>query len=326
MNNKSRILFLLDYLKKNTDEETPVSSAQLRREFKEHGMNATAATLRNDIATLRESGYDIISEEENGVATWYKCVDQDWTPSEVQILVDAVASSLFISKEKSNMLIGRLATLLGPGERKRLVPGIRVEDQIKAQNDQVLIVITRIREAIDTDRRIRFRHYVYTPEMEQEPKHDGYVYEVSPYATIWKQDRYYLVGFSEKHGCVANFRIDRMEVPEIIGESRRPAPEDLKLEDNSDKIFWMFDGPEAEITLRFRPKLMNQVVDRFGTELKLKNISEESIDVTVTIHLSPTFYAWLFQYAGEMTIVEPEGIREAYAERLQTAIDDVLGE
>ena len=49
-----------------------------------------------------------------------------------------------------------------------------------------------------------------------------------------------------------------------------------------------------------------------------------SIDVTVTVHLSPTFYAWLFQYAGKMTIVEPEGIREAYAERLQTAIDDVL--
>ena len=326
MNNKSRILFLLDYLKRNTDEETPVSAAQLRREIREHGMNATATTLRDDIATLRESGYDILSEEENGVATWYKCVDRDWTPSEVQILADAVASSLFISKVKSNMLIERLSTLLGPGERKRLVPAIRVEDQMKAQNDQVLTVITRIRDAIDTDRRIRFRHYVYTPELKQEPKHGGLVYEVSPYATIWKQDRYYLVGWSEKHGSVASFRIDRMEVPEIIEEERRPAPEGLKLEDNSDKIFWMFDGPEAKITLRFKPELMNQIVDRFGTELKLKNISEESIDVTMTVHLSPTFYAWLFQYAGEMTIVEPEGIREAYAERLQTAIDDVLGE
>ncbi len=325
MSNKSRILFLLDYLKRNTDEETPVSAAQLRREFKEHGMNATAATLRDDIATLRESGYDIISEEENGVATWYKCVDQDWTPSEVQILVDAVASSLFISKEKSNMLIGRLSTLLGPGERKRLAPGIRVEDQMKAQNEQVLLTITRIREAIDTDHRIQFRHNIYTPELTQIPKHDGYVYEVSPYATIWKQDRYYLVGWSEKHGSVANFRIDRMEVPEIIEEVRRLAPEDLKLEDNSDKIFWMFDGPEAEITLRFKPKLMNQIVDRFGTDLKLKNKTENSIDVIVKVHLSPTFYAWLFQYAGEMTIVEPEHICQAYAERLQTAIDDTLG-
>lgn len=325
MSNKSRILFLLDYLKRNTDEETPVSAAQLRREFKEHGMNATAATLRDDIATLRKSGYDIISEEENGVATWYKCVDQDWTPSEVQILVDAVASSLFISKEKSNMLIGRLSTLLGPGERKRLAPGIRVEDQMKAQNEQVLLTITRIREAIDTDSRIRFRHNMYTPDLKQIPKHDGYVYEVSPYATIWKQDRYYLVGWSEKHGNVANFRIDRMEVPEIIEEVRRPAPEDLKLEDNSDKIFWMFDGPEEEVTLRFHPEMMNQIVDRFGTELKLKRIDEENIDVKVKVHLSPTFYAWLFQYAGWMTVIEPEPVCMTYAARLQTAIDDTLG-
>ena len=31
----------------------------------------------------------------------------------------------------------------------------------------------------------------------------------------------------------------------------------------------MFDGPEEEVTLRFRPELMNQIVDRFGTDLKL---------------------------------------------------------
>ena len=31
-------------------------------------------------------------------------------------------------------------------------------------------------------------------------------------------------------------------------------------------------------------------------------------------------------YAGEMKIVEPEGIREAYAERLQTALDDALAD
>ena len=332
MNNKSRILFLLDYLRRNTDEVTPVSAAQLRREFRAHGMNATPTTLRDDIATLRESGFEIVSEEENGVATWYKFVDLDWDPTEVQILVDAVASSQFISKEKSNLLIGRLSTLLGPGERKKLGAGIRVEDQVKARNEKVLLTITNIRRAISTDRRIRFMHNEYIPELDkdqklkQKPKHGGYVYEVSPYATIWKQDRYYLVGWSEKHGSVANFRIDRMEVPEVTEEPRRPAPKDLKLEDNSDKIFSMFDGPEAEITLRFRPKLLDQIVDRFGAELELKNINEESIDVTVTVHLSPTFYAWLFQYAGEMKIVEPEGIREEYAERLQTALDDALAD
>lgn len=202
---------------------------------------------------------------------------------------------------------------------------IQVEDQTKAQNEFVLYTIQKIREAIEKNRRIRFRHYKYTPEVERKPKHGGYIYEVSPYATIWKEDRYYLIGWSEKHGGIANFRIDRMEVPEITETARRPAPEDLRPEDNSDRIFRMFDGPEEEVTLRFRPGLMNQVTDRFGTELKLSNRKKESIDVTVKVHLSPTFYAWLFQYAGDMTIVRPEYVARQYAERMETALDDALG-
>ena len=325
MSNKSRILFLLNWLKENTDEERAASAAELRKQLQDQGMNATAATLRNDIAVLRESGYDITIREENGVATWYKYLDREWSAAEVQILIDAVASSQFISKEKSRQLIRRLTTLAGPSEREHLKPGIQVEDQTKAQNEFVLYTIQKIREAIEKDRRIRFRHYEYTPEVERKPKHGGYVYEVSPYATIWKEDRYYLIGWSEKHGGIANFRIDRMEVPEITEAVRRPAPEDLRPEDNSDRIFRMFDGPEEEVTLRFRPQLMNQITDRFGTELKLGNRKKESIDVTVKVHLSPTFYAWLFQYAGDMTIVRPEYVARQYAERMETALDDALG-
>ena len=148
---------------------------------------------------------------------------------------------------------------------------------------------------------------------------------MSPYATIWKQDRYYLIGWSEKHRGIANFRIDRMEVPETTEEARRLAPEDLRPEDNTDRIFWMFDGPEEEVTLRFRPELMNQIVDRFGTELRPVRKRAGGIDVTVKVHLSPTFYAWLFQYVGEMTVVSPEYVARQYAERLGARLDDVLG-
>ena len=321
MNNKARILFLLKYLKENTDEEISVSAAELRKVLRAGGMNGSAPTLRDDIAALREAGYDIQIQEANGVATWYRYLDRDWSAPEVQILIDAVASSQFISKEKSRQLISRLAALAGPSERAHLGPGIRVEDQMKAQNEFVLYTIQKIREAIEADCRLRFRHYLYTPDLLRVPKHNGYVYEVSPYATIWKQDRYYMVGWSEKHGGIANFRIDRMEVPEVIRIPRHPAPEDLRLEDNSDKIFWMFDGPEEEVTLRFRPELMNQIVDRFGTELKLHNRKKNSIDITVKVHLSPTFFAWLFQYVGDMTIAGPEYVRRQYMEKLKDGMD-----
>lgn len=92
-----------------------------------------------------------------------------------------MASSLFISQEKSRVLIDRLVRLAGPGERKDFAPSIRVEQQMKAENEKKLYTIQKIREAIKSDRRIRFWYFVYTPQMHLVPKHDGYVYEVSPY-------------------------------------------------------------------------------------------------------------------------------------------------
>jgi len=67
---------------------------------------------------------------------------------------------------------------------------------------------------------------------------------------IWKKDRYYLVGWSEKHGGVAHFRIDRMGMPKLNHRPRVPEPDDLCLEDRTDKIFIMFDGPEETVTLQ----------------------------------------------------------------------------
>ena len=45
----------------------------------------------------------------------------------------------------------------------------------------------------------------------------------------------------------------------------------------------------------------------------------------LTVHLSPTFYAWLFQYVGKMTVVAPAHVRQHYAEKLRDAMDEALG-
>lgn len=325
MSNKARILFLLKYLKENTDEERSISASELRRMFRAEGMNVSAPTLRDDIATLIEAGYDIDVEEINGIATWYKYLDRDWSASEVQILIDAVSSSQFITREKSRQLIERLATLAGPSDQDKLEPSIRVEDQVKAPNENILYIVQIIREAIQKDRKIQFEHYQYSTRMERIPKHDGYRYVVSPYAMIWKKDKYYLIGWSEKHDRIAHFRIDRMGMPVITEEPRIPAPETLKLEDRSSKIFSMFDGPEETVKLRCVPELLDQVIDQFGEKIKVTKTAKNYLDILATVHLSPTFYGWLFQYVGQMTIIGPDYVCEQYAERMETGLDDVLG-
>ena len=48
--------------------------------------------------------------------------------------------------------------------------------------------------------------------------------------------------------------------------------------------------------------------------------------VTVPVSLSTTFFAWVFQYVGKMSILAPEYVREKHAGYLEDALDDALGE
>ena len=82
----------------------------------------------------------------------------------------------------------------------------------------------------------------------------------------------------------------------------------------------------AEIITIGDELLIGQVVDQFGDELEIVRKEEKRMDVRVTVHLSPTFYGWLFQYVGEMTLVGPDHVCQAYAGYLEQALDEVLGE
>ena len=73
-------------------------------------------------------------------------------------------------------------------------------------------------------------------------------------------------------------------------------------------------------------EIPDQVIDRFGDGVELKRKNRNSFYVTVPVCLSTTFYGWVFQFVGKMSILAPEHVREAYAGYLEMALDEVLGE
>ncbi len=326
---KPRVLYLMQYLEQNSDEQHPVTTAEIRKELAAKGCPVSIITLRADIESLLEAGYEISINEKEGFSTTYSWIDRDLSAPELQILVDAVSSSQFITTEKSKELIQKLVTLAGPSYQASLTPQILVSEHVKAPNKQILLSVQAIRRAIDHDRKITFKYMQYNTDKAQVPKYAGTPeedYVVSPYATIWNSDRYYLVGYYEKRKKVNTFRIDRMTKVRQIQKRRIPEPDDFNVQDYTDKVFWMYNGNEEEVTLRCRHKILDQVIDRFGEGIELKNITKQTFDVTVPVCISGTFYAWVVQFIGEMNIVAPGHVRDAYAEYLQDGIDDVLGQ
>ena len=328
MPNRDRILLLLQTLQKQSDDETWLTTADLRAVLEAEGYECSIRTLRKEIQSIIDSGYNIEIQESEGQSTKYAWKARKWTAPELQILIDAVSSAQFIPPKRSDKLISHLAALGGPSYKDRLKPQIMVSEHIKAKNADMIYSVQKIRRAIELDKKISFRYLRFNADLKQVPKHagtDDEKYVVSPYATVWNDDRYYLVGWSDKRKKVVTYRIDRMKVPNILKQKRVPQPEDFDIRDYRDKVFWMYDGVVEDVTLRCRMNILDQVVDRFGDGIKIRKADEGVFDVTVPVAVSGTFFAWVFQFVVEMKIMEPEKVRERYMYLLQDAMDYAMG-
>ena len=323
MANKGRVLYLLRYLQQCSDEGHPVTTAEIRKELADKGCSATVETVRDDISMIRGCGFDVVVNETSGQSTTYSYVDRDFSAPELQILIDAVSSSQFVTRSKSEQLINKLVSMAGPSHADALRPNVLTAECVKAGNNQFLYIIQKIHEAIRNDRKISFQYYQLNLNKERVPRHDGKKYVVSPYATLWRYDRYFLIGYSDIREKTVVFRVDRMGMPELTEESRVPQPEDFRIQNYAEKVFWMYDGPEKQVTFRCRHHMMDQIVDYFGVDVKPENITENTFDVTVSVSVSNPFFAWVAGFTGDMTIARPADVKEAYKNMLQKGLDDI---
>ena len=306
---KSRILFLLRYLFENTDDEHSVSTNDLIAILNENGFSANRKTVRDDVEMLCDAGYEILVDKD-GKSNSYHYGSRTFELPELKMLVDAVSSSRFISAEKSEILIQKLTSLASKHEGKELTAKIFTADRIKADNEKIFLITDIVSQAIEQERKISFQYYDYLPTKEKVLKRSGEVYIISPYALIWSDDRYYLVGYSDKRHILTPFRVDRMTVPQITDE---PAVKNTEFNpaDFTNKVVQMYSsGVEETVILRCQNDKMRSVIDKFGDGVHVSIMDDQHFTAEIQVQPSQTFYGWVFTFRGDIEIIAPESVRE----------------
>lgn len=80
----------------------------------------------------------------------------------------------------------------------------------------------------------------------------------------------------------------------------------------------MFATQETtEVKLLCDNSMMKEVIDKFGTKVRAKAVDEDHFLATVKVCASPTFYRWVFGWAGLMKIEGPEEVVNRYNTLLQ---------
>jgi len=302
--NKARLLTLLKMLYEKTDDEHKLTTSQILDNLREKKIHSNDKTLRRDIAMLKELGFDVIVDRSK--PNKYHIGARGFDLAEVKLLIDAVASSRFVTEKKSQELGEKLARLVSENQRPQLIRHIHATNRIKSDNAENFYNVDIVNEAINSKKKISFKYTEYNRYKEKVFRNNDEVYELSPYALFWNEDYYYVVGWNDKHNNVSTFRTDRLYKPEILNEDAVPKPEDFNLEDYSRQIFEMFDGEEVDVVLECKNEFMKYIIDRFGEDVDAEPVSRKTFEARVRVALSPTFYAWVFTFEGGIKIVSPE--------------------
>ena len=82
----------------------------------------------------------------------------------------------------------------------------------------------------------------------------------------------------------------------------------------------MFDGAEEKVTLLCKNDMMNYIVDKFGDEVETSPVDKDFFEATADISVSQTFFAWVFQFNGDIKITGPSSVVSRYREMLNSAL------
>lgn len=306
---KAKLLYVMDYLLKYSDEEHPVTVAQLVRELDRHGISAERKSIYDDLETLRAFGMDIL-QAGAGRSSGYYVAGRSFELPELKLLADSVQSSKFITYKKTLSLLQKIEGLASVHQAQQLRRQLYVKNRIKTMNESIYYNVDELHRAIAEKRKIRFHYFEYTVQKERRFRRDGAWYVLSPYALSWDDENYYLVAYDSGTERIKHFRVDKMADIQLTDEPRdgEEVCAALDMGVYARKTFGMFTGEETSVRLRFETELVGPVLDRLGREVMLVPDGEDHFTVRTDVIVSPQFFAWVLGFGSRARVLEPESV------------------
>lgn len=322
-NQKLKLIYLARILQEKTDEEHGLTMQQLIDELARYDVKAERKSIYDDIEALSYIGMDVLKETSGG-KTEYKLVSRTFELAELKLLVDAVQSSKFITRKKSESLIRKIEELASTYQARKLARNVHVANRIKTMNESIYYTVDDIHSAIYQGKKITFQYFKWNEKGEKALRRDGKVYKVSPWALTWDDENYYLVAFDSEAGMIKHYRVDKMVKLKVCDEKREGEDHfknfDMAL--YSRKTFGMYSGSDEQVTLRCMNPMADPIIDRFGQDVLMRPVAgEDAFDVTVKVSVSPVFLTWVMNFGGDIRIIGPQHVIDQQIELAKKTLE-----
>ena len=309
-NQKLRLLYLKEILEQHTDEEHYITTPEIRRLLGLQHLEFDRKTLYADIEDLKLYGFEIDHPEKSQS---YKLLNPTFELHEIKLLADAIQTSKFLPQDKTEKLLDKLMNLVSIHQRNSLRGQVIVSNRAKNLNERILYNVSNIHQAIEENVQIEFRYFDYTIHKLRAYRKRGKEYYISPWALIYTDDNYYLLGYDPEKKEIRPFRVDRMDGVILCYDKPREGQEAYDAIDKSaytNYTFSMYGGEIEKVTMVFQNRMMNAVIDRFGKDVLAVPEDKSHFRITVPAAVSQQFFGWVFGLGKSVRIVEPESVKK----------------
>lgn len=223
VSNNIKFYTFIEILKSYSDENVSLSIKEIQHHMRKRlGVDVDRRTIYAYIRDMKALGIDVSDYDKSKEG--YYINSNCFEASEVRFLADAVLTSNFVTRRRTEAILEKLRTFNSIYQNKDFLKDVYIEDIPKSTNEDVFVSMARISEAIKFSRKIRFNYceYNYFRELECKVDENGNLREFvkSPVYMVLRDKNYYLVCEDEDSEVFQYFRIDMMLNVFVIEDER----------------------------------------------------------------------------------------------------------
>ena len=314
-------IYVLNVLKKYTDEEHMISATDISRLVEEeYGVTIDSRTVRRNIELLNYMfDYDISTRQENKKGYYIsRNPDTDFEPGEIRAIIDTFSYANYIVPKIGENIIKKCKHLQNIYENEKLKDYKIYAKKSKTDNMEVIKNIEDIVDAINLKRKIHFNYWKYSIERKLE-KINWTSPTVSPFAIIYDEQQFFLIAIKEGKDEFYSYRLDRIKDLNILEEKINIKRTNKEIEEYVESKVMKFGGKLIEVEAICKMGLLDEVIDQFG-----RNITIEKRDNTDEFKLIVDssrigFKMWAMRNIDYVEVIKPLSLRKELKDIIEDA-------
>ncbi len=330
---------VFDIIKKYATEDKPIDQADILRKLEEDPENACdRRTVSRALNRLIEKygkdedgdwidenthlHYTIIPRGDAPIIKdyWLEfCYEDDFTDEELMFLMDAVQFSKHVDKARAEEITKKLVKLSHNQYSGIFEYHTKINEKNVPVRKDFFTILGDINEAIHRQRMVTFYNNVFDTDKNLHPVGDEPV-KVSPYRVVVSDGNYYLLCGEKDSNVIKRYRIDRITGLVILEEKSAHSAARINAALRSNEYIvehcYMNVGETVKVRLEIDKSVLGEVIDSFGTEIKIEPAHHTSNRLIVQVKSSEKdIIDWAMRYGEYAVILDPDYLREEIRER-----------